>query len=146
VWLGVHDEPRALAVKRLDGRRGLLAAEDVRAVAREQEWVVVPSSPPLLELDAPRLETRDSGGDARLVASWATTGAALPPASPPNAIRRRPFARARLRAQPATERESGADRVVWHAIALLYVAILFVVTTVISLAFLAAYVVTGRAI
>jgi hypothetical protein len=146
VWLGPHDDPLALAVKRIDGRRGLLAAADVTAVVREQDWVVVPSSTPLLELNAPRLETPDPGSDARLVASWATTGAALPPAPPPNAIRRRPFARAPLRVPPATEGEPSADPVVWRAVALLYVGILGVVTTVITLAFLAAYVVTGRAV
>ena len=142
VWLGSHDEPRALAV-RIDGRRGLLDAHDVKAVVPERRWVVVPSRPSLLELDAPRLEAADDAGDSRLVASWATTGTALPPPAAPGKSRRRRLAGVR-RAQPA-HRHDVADQVVWQAVALLYVGIFAIVTTVITLAFFVSYLVAGRA-
>jgi hypothetical protein len=145
VWLGLQDEPRALAVKLIDGRRGLLAVSDVTAVVPDQSWVVVPSRPPLLELDAPRLEAGDGSDDSRLVASWATTGAALPPPPAPGTSRRRPFARGLRPPRRAVDGEADTDRVVWHAVAVLYTGILLVVTTVITLAFLASYLVAGRA-
>jgi hypothetical protein len=107
--------------------------------------VVVPSRPSLLELDAPRLEAGDASGDSRLVASWATTGAALPPPAAPGASRRWGLAGDLRRRQRAGEADRATDQVVWHAVALLYVGIFLVVTTVITLAFLVSYLVAGRA-
>src|SRR5947207_12513462 len=80
VWLGEDGEPRALAVQTVDGRHGLLRREDVEAVDREEEWVVVPHGLKLLELDAPRVRT----ASGQVVASWSTTGEVLDaPARPP---------------------------------------------------------------
>src|SRR5439155_7575650 len=66
-------EPKALAVRTGDGRHGLLLGEDVLSVDRENQWVVIPPEPTLLELDTPRV-TSDRGGGRPLTASWTTTG------------------------------------------------------------------------
>ena len=66
-WLGPGDEPAALALHLVDGRRGLLLAEDVESVSTEREHVVVRRGARMLELGAPHL-VRDG------TAAWETTG------------------------------------------------------------------------
>src|SRR5437763_597796 len=75
LWLGLDDEPAALAVRTRDGAHGLLLAEDVAVVSDETGNVVMRPGARLLELQPPRL---DLGGTAPvLAASWATTGETL---------------------------------------------------------------------
>jgi hypothetical protein len=50
-WLGPDDEPAAVAVRRLDGRRGLLLALDVDSVDRQEERVEARPGSRLLEID-----------------------------------------------------------------------------------------------
>jgi len=145
VWLGVRNEPLALAVKRTDGRRGLLSADDVAAVVSEDQWVIVSSQPALLELDAPRLEALDSGSDSRVVASWATTGAALPPPTEPGTFRRAAFAFRLRRPLRTVDAQVGAEPPILPAVAFLLGGIFLTVAAVITLAFVVSYLVTGHA-
>jgi hypothetical protein len=48
IWLGPGEEPRALAVRMTDGSRALLFDEEVVAVDRKHQWVVVGPHPELL--------------------------------------------------------------------------------------------------
>jgi hypothetical protein len=143
-WLGPAGEPSALAVRMLDGRRGLALAEEVEAVAAESQLVVVRHGE-LRELDAPRIEVSagDGGRPGLFAASWRTTGELLEPPPPPRLVRRallalRPW---RLAPLPPTE----VERPLWQTILLLYASLAFLVLVVIGLTFLAAYLVTGSA-
>lgn len=51
-WLGPDDEPAALAVRRADGRRGLLLALDVELVDPERECVRARSGSRLIDLSS----------------------------------------------------------------------------------------------
>jgi hypothetical protein len=109
-WLGADGEPAALAVRALDGQRGLLLSADVEAVLADVEAVVVRPDARLLELDAPRVE--DTRSPVR--ASWATTGGVLEPRPPLPLVR---------------------DRPVWQIALLLYAGIVLLAAVVITAAF-----------
>ncbi len=123
-WLGPSGEPTAMAVRMLDGRRGLLVADEVEAVDSEGELIVVRPRGVLLELDAPRVDVivADAELPSVVSASWRTTGALLEP--PPS---------------------SEAERPVWQSVALLYAGITLLASLEIGLAFLVAYLVAGSA-
>ena len=87
-WFGPSREPAALALRTLDGRRGLLLAEDVEAVVSESELVVMRRAGRLLELDVPRVSIWSADATASLTASWHTTGRTLEPPSPPGPVQR----------------------------------------------------------
>lgn len=144
-WLGPSDEPTALAVRTLDGRRGLLVVEDVEAVIPEGELVVVAPTGRLLELDVPRVELTPAEGALpwRISASWGTTGELIEPPAPPGLFQRalltlRPW---RLAPPPRTE----AERPIWQLVGLLYTVIALLVALVIGLSFLVAQLVAGTA-
>ena len=61
-WLGASGEPVALAIRTIDGRDGLLRAEDVEAIAHESEFLTMRAEARLLELDEPRVDTASSNG------------------------------------------------------------------------------------
>src|SRR5438128_2317934 len=85
-WLGASAEPVALAIRTIDGRDGLLLAEEVEIVNREREVLTMRADSRLLELDVPRVDTASPNG---LAASWRSTGAALEPLpEPPGALDR----------------------------------------------------------
>jgi hypothetical protein len=134
-WLGGSGEPVALAIRTVDGRDGLLLAEDVEAVAHESEFLTMRAGARLLELEVPRVDTASSNG---LAASWRTTGATLdPPPEPPGAIDRallgiRPW---RLAPPPKPE----AERPLWLLLVTLYAALTVIVCLVIGVSFLAAH-------
>ena len=144
-WREATGESTALAVRTIDGRRGLLLVQDIETVLDESEEVIVGSHGVLLELVAPMIEAivDDGGGSSVASASWQTTGAILelPPA--PGALRQgmlmlRPW---RLAPPPrATERP------VWQTIGLLYTVIGVLIAVEIALAFLVAYLIAGRAV
>ena len=71
-WLNASNEPVAFAIRTVDGREGLLLAEDVDAVTRDFELVTMRGEARLLELDFPRVETASSNG---LSASYTFTPA-----------------------------------------------------------------------
>jgi hypothetical protein len=114
-WLGRDSEPAALAVRTLDGQRGLLRAEDVVSVLGDEETVVVRPDARLLELGAPQLD-----GKGPLHASWSTTGATIEPPAPPGPLRRAVLARRTWRLAPPAEPR---ERPVWQVAVLLYAGI-----------------------
>jgi len=140
VWLGERREPRALAMRTVDGTRALLLAEQVTAVDREHGWVVVGHDARLRELDRPRLtQTRDG----RLTASWTTNGNTL---ERPATVARLPLA-IRLRSAPA-QRQSATGVEwwpIWKVVAILYGTIAVLLTLMMTLAFTIAWAVTGTA-
>ena len=141
-WLGPAGVATALAVRTIDGRRGLLRSEAVDAVIPESELILVDGESQLLELDMPHVETAST--DAAVIsASWTTTGETLEPPPAPGLLQRmllalRPW---RLAPPPAAE----AERPLWQLVVVLYAALALIVILVIGLAFLAAHLVAGGA-
>lgn len=141
-WLSASNEPVAFAIRTVDGREGLLLAEDVDAVARDFELVTMRGEARLLALDLPRVETASANG---LSASWRTTGELLdPPPEPPGAIDRALLAIRPWRLAPPPR--PGEERPVWQQIVVLYSSLALIVLFVIGLSFLVARLVTGSAI
>jgi hypothetical protein len=144
-WLGPSDEPTALAVRTLDGRRGLLLADRVLAVVRESEVVDVPSGVQLLELDVPRMEPIqiDGAHSSPIAASWRTTGEPLSVPPPPGMLRR-----AMLMLRPwrlAPPARSGAERPIWELVGVLYAVLAVLVAFLVGLSFLVAHLAAGPA-
>ncbi len=137
VWLGDRNEPRALAVCTGDGRRGLILANDVLAVDRDNEWVVVRTQPELLELSSPRLALVDDG---TVSASWGTTGQTIvpEPARLPKSVRRHA-------AHIADASMVRTEPPMWKTLATLYVGIAVLGAVMLTLAFVIAKLVTGAA-
>lgn len=143
-WLGPSREPTALAIRTIDGRRGLLAAEEIETVILERELVVMRRGGRLLELDVPHVEIASVQGAPVVSASWQTTGQLLEPPLPPGPVRSallvlRPW---RLAPPPRPE----AERPLWQLVAVLYTSLALIVGLVIGLAFLVARLVTGNAV
>jgi hypothetical protein len=141
-WLGESGEPVALAIRTIDGRDGLLLAEDVDLVDPDSELLEMRADAQLLELDVPRVDTASSNG---LAASWRTTGAPLdPPPEPPGAVDRALLAIRPWRLAPPPR--PGIERPLLLQVAVLYAALGVIVLLVIGLCFLVAKVATGNAI
>jgi hypothetical protein len=138
-WLGAAQEPAALAVRTLDGRRGLLLAEDVDAVAADSELVLIGEGRSLRELDVPRVT---NGSAAALAAAWTTTGRTLEPPSPPGLVQRALLAVRPWRLAPPPK--PGAERPLWQIVAALYFCLALIVGLVIGLSFLAAQLAAGQ--
>jgi hypothetical protein len=139
IWLGPAEEPAALAVRTIDGRDGLLLAEDVEAVAEDSELVLMRPEGRLLELEVPRISSADG-----LSASWSATGEPLdPPPEPPGAVDRALLAIRPWRLAPPPR--PGAERPLWQQIVALYTGLALVVSLVIGLSFLVAWIATGSA-
>jgi hypothetical protein len=140
-WLGAEGETVALAVRTIDGRDGLLLAEDVELIARERELVSMRGQSRLLELDVPRVEPPSNGG---LSASWRTTGEVLEPPEPPGVLARALLAIRPWRLAPPARPE--ADRPVWQLVVLLYLTLTLIVGLLIGLDFLVARLLAGSAV
>jgi hypothetical protein len=138
VWLGAHDEPEALAIRTIDGRRALLLSEEVRSVDREYRWVVVRPEPALLELDAPRLAASSDGNSLHIAATWTTTGARITARAPSRL-------EWLLRGAAPTKRLRRGQRPVWQAVAILYGGVALAALLLTALAFLIPLFVTGHA-
>src|SRR5215467_10347542 len=82
-WLDDRDDPTALAVRLLDGRRGLLLHDQIVEVAHDRRAVTIGNDARILQLELPHV--RVDGG--KPVASWAATGAPLVLPEPPGLIR-----------------------------------------------------------
>src|SRR5438445_2744151 len=137
-WLGSSGEPVALAIRTIDGRDGLLLAEDVELVDREAEFLGMRGEARLLELDVPRVDTASSNA---LSASWRTTGAPLDPLpEPPGAVDRALLAIRPWRLAPPPR--PGAERPLWQQVVVLYTSLALIVLLVIGLCFLIARLVT----
>lgn len=141
-WLGPSREPAALAIRTLDGRRGLLLADDVDAAVAESELVVAGSAEHLLELDVPRISV-SSDGTTALTDSWTTTGRTLEPPSPPGPVQRALLSLRPWRLAPPPQPE--AERPLWQTVAVLYACLAVIVCVVIGMSFLAARVFAGSA-
>jgi hypothetical protein len=140
-WLGPARDPDALAIRTVDGRRGLLLADEVESVVAERELVHMAGDGRLLELDVPRFETASADGRTILAASWHTTGVTLEPPRPPGPVQRallsvRPW---RLAAPPTPM----AERPLWQIVAVLYICLALIVGIVIGLSFVAARLFAG---
>lgn len=142
-WLGPSREPTALAIRTIDGRRGLLVAEEIEIVVPENESIVARSHGRLLELDVPRVEIASANGTPVVSASWRTTGETLELPPPPSALRQAILALRPWRLAPPPR--SGAELELWQLVALLYTALALIVALVIGVAFLAAHLATGTA-
>ena len=143
-WLGPSREPTALAIRTIDGRRGLLVAGQIETVVPESELVVMRRGARLLELDVPRVEMASVDEASVVSASWQTTGEVLEPPLPPGPARRALLALRPWRLAPPPRPE--AERPLWQLVAVLYVSLALIVTLVIGLAFLVARLVTGNAV
>jgi len=135
-WLGPSDEPAALALRLVDGRRGLLPAEDVDVVVPERERVAMRAGARVLELGAPHL-VRDGA------ASWEVTGELVVPPERPALpgqalLELRPW-----RLRPARTRDG--EQSVARTLAFLLSGIALLIVLEIAAAFTVAYLVTGRA-
>jgi hypothetical protein len=137
-WLDGEGRPGALAVRTPAGGRALLLAQDVEAVDAVTQEVLLRADARLHELDAPRLESVDG----RIAASWATTGAAVEPEPAPIAAESEPAAPAVAAARAAT---AHVERPLPFIVAFAFCALAAIVAFQIALAFLVAYLVTGRA-
>src|SRR2546423_15711936 len=83
-WLGDEDEADALALRLVDGRRGLVLAADVEAVVPQREYVSGRSGARNLELRTPHVvRGAVDGGPPRGAAPWPTTREVVEPAEAP---------------------------------------------------------------
>jgi hypothetical protein len=140
-WLGPDESPAAVALRLVDGRRGLLLADDVEIVVPESRELVVRDGASMLELAAPRLE--QLGRDGVVAAHWETTGEVLEPPPAPGLV-----ARALLAARPwrlAPPPEHPGERSVGQALAIMLPLLAVLIAAEIALAFLVADLVTGHA-
>jgi hypothetical protein len=140
-WLGAADEPVALAIRLIDGRDGLLLAEDVETVIRVRELLEMPDEARLLELDLPRVQTTPNNG---MSASWRTTGQPLELPDPPGPIDRALLAIRPWRLAPPPQPETG--RPLWMTLVVLYMSLALIAALLIGLDFLVSWLVTGSAI
>jgi hypothetical protein len=139
-WLGEQDELDALALRLLDGRRALVLAADVESVVPEREYVGVRGGVRMLELGPPHVVRN---GPNRIAASWQTTGELIQAPKPPGKLRHallqlRPW---RLAPPPAP----GGEQSVGRALLVLLPLLGLLIAVEIALAFVVAYLVTGRA-
>jgi len=139
-WLGAADEPVALVIRLIDGRDGLLLAEDVETVSSENERLTMSPGTRLLELELPHVETLSADG---MSASWRTTGATLELPERPDVVSRALLAVRPWRLAPPPR--AWSQRPAWVTVLALYVAIALIVALLIGLDFLVAKLVTGSA-
>ncbi|HEY6836687.1 MAG TPA: hypothetical protein VI142_09605 [Gaiellaceae bacterium] len=141
-WLDASGEPVAVAVRTVDGRDGLLLAEDVETVVFEHEELTMRSAARLLALEPPRVDASSSNG---LAASWRSTGAPLEPLpEPPGAFEHALLSLRPWRLSPPPR--AGTERPLWVTLVGLYTALAVIVGAVIGLCFLIAWLATGSAI
>ena len=136
-WLDSDGCPGALAIRTPDGGRALLLAEAVQAVDPDAQEVIVPADAKLLELAAPRL----TSVDGTVTASWRTTGTVVEPEPVPVEPEVAPPSPAVAAARAAT---AHFERPLWHVVAFALGTLAAIIAFQIGLAFLVAYLVTGR--
>jgi hypothetical protein len=139
-WLGAADEPVALVIRLIDGRDGLLLAEDVETVIRDHERLTLRSGARLLELELPHVDASSADG---MSASWRTTGAPLELPERADVVSRALLAIRPWRLAPPPRPWS--ERPAWVTILVLYISIALIVGLLIGLDFLVAKLVTGSA-
>jgi len=137
MWLDETGSTTALAVRLLDGRRGLLVGTEIDEVAHERRTVSVGTGARILRLEPPHVQQGPGGST---VASWAATGAPLELPGPPGLFAGVLFGLRR----PAVPRSGEGGISTFRTIVTMLVAIGFIGLAVIGLDFLVAYLATGR--
>jgi hypothetical protein len=138
IWLGAWDEPTAVVVRLLDGRRGLVLASDVAGVWPSSRFLTIAKAARVLELEPPHLDPGADGTETP-VASWRTSGDILALRERPRLDRLRPEA---LRSSRAVVEEKN-ERPLWQTIAGLYLSVTAIVLVLIAVDILLSYLVTG---
>jgi len=136
-WLDGEGRAGAFAVRTPEGRRALFLAQDVAAVDPDTQEVLLAPGARLLELSAPRLESVDG----TIAASWRTTGTTIP-APVAVSAESEPSSQAVAAARAAT---AHVERPLLQIVAFALGVLAAIVSFEIGLAFLVAYLVTGRA-
>jgi hypothetical protein len=138
IWVGTWDEPTAVVVRLLDGRRGLLLASDIAGVWPSSRFLTIAETGRLLQLEPPHLEP-DEDGTENFAASWRTSGDVLELAGPGHFDRLMPDALRSSRGATAQEDE----RPLWKSLAGLYLGVAAIIMVLIALDILFSYFVTG---
>ena len=135
VWLDEGDAPAGVAVELFDERRVFLPAADIADVSRESVSVTMRPGSRLLALELPRVATADANGEP-LTATWKTTDEPVDLTAPGGL--------SLVRGIPGAKRAtSRAGRPLWQVIGALYVFLAVLVSALIGIDFLVAYLVTG---
>ena len=137
MWLDDRDDPTALAVRLLDGRRGLLVHDQIAEVAHDRRSVTIANDALILQLEPPHVQV--DGGNP--VASWAATGAALELPEPPGLVR---GAFAGLHRPPVPKPVEDGSASTLRTVVTMYVGLAIISLVVIGLDILLAYVATGH--
>ena len=137
MWLDDSDSATALAVRLLDGRRGLLVRDEIDEVAHERRMVTIGAGARILPLEPPHVQ---NGLDGVPVASWVASGAPLELPEPAGIIR---GAFAGLH-RPAVPRTSDSGISTFRTILAMFAAIAVIGLSVIGLDILVAYLATGH--
>ena len=137
MWLDDSDRTTALAVRLLDGRRGLLVRDEIDEVAHERREVTIGPGARILRLEAPHVH---DGAEGIPVASWAATGSPLDLPEPAGLIRGALVGLHR----PAVPRVSDGGISTFRTIVLMFAAIGVIGLSVIGLDILIAYLATGH--
>ena len=137
MWLDDSDSATALAVRLLDGRRGLLIRDQIDEVAHERRAVTIAAGARILRLEQPHVH---DGPDGAPVASWAATGATLELPEPAGVVR---GALAGLH-RPAVPRTTDGGISTFRTIGAMFASIAVIGLAVIGLDILIAYLATGH--
>jgi hypothetical protein len=137
MWLDDRDDPTALAVRLLDGRRGLLVQDQITEVSHDHRAVTIASDARILQLEPPHVQ----GNGGTPVASWAASGAALELPEPAGLVR---GAFAGLHRPPVPKAPEDAGDSTLRTILAMFIGIAIIGVAVIALDILVAYAVTGH--
>lgn len=140
-WVDPSETPAALALRLLNGRRGLLIAAEVQEVVHEHRLIRVHAGARFLELEPPHLGEGENGEEP-LTASWRTTGRLVELPDPPGRLHEAVLSLHRP-VVPARRTEVG-ERPVWEVLPLMCVGLALIACSIIGLDILIAYLVTGR--
>jgi len=141
MWIDRAGEPSALALRLLDGRRGLLIAAEIEEVVREHRLITVGRGVRVLELEPPHVNPGWSS-DESLTASWTTTGRSLRLPEPPGQLHGAILSLHR----PLVPAANGAklEQPIWQVVTLMYTGLVLIAGALIGLDILIAYLATGR--
>jgi hypothetical protein len=137
MWLDDSDSARALAVRLLDGRRGLLVRDEIDEVEHERRMVTIGTGAHILRLEPPHVH---DGSNGARVASWAATGAPLELPEPAGVVRSALVGLHR----PVVPKTTDGGLSTFRTIVAMFAAIAVIGISVIGLDILVAYLATGH--
>jgi hypothetical protein len=137
MWLDDSERATALAVRLLDGRRGLLVRDEIDEVAHERRAVTISTGARILRLEPPHVHDGVNGAP---IASWAASGAPLELPEPAGLIRSALVGLHR----PAVPTTSEGGVSTFQTIVTMFVTIALIGVMVIGLDILVAYLATGH--